>query len=321
MTQNNVVSKFIYRSSPIFRENDKEAIEAWESRTFNTMLIFCKLYRNEEDKQGIGYVIMYEDGWQYGSFEAHLSNLDIKEASLKGLFEILLYAKELNPRRVIIWSENKSFLEQLRDENIRRKKKLSELLTSFEQVKITDLSGIEIENIDDLRESALSSAKLGSKMRCKHKIRVILKVCERKETEQQTKWRMEELGSILAKAVWRQATRPIDVKIADAEKDLRELENNKEEEPDFEVKRNKLIGEIDKLKQEMATHPEKNKNLLEREEKAEDKNKRAKTDEEVEQILKEKGFCPQCLKKLEKEWKFCPFCSTNLDAKKQYVKN
>lgn len=307
-------TKFIYRSSPIFRENDKEAIKAWESRPFDTMPIFCRLYRDEEGKQGIGYVMMYEDGWQYGSFEAHLSNLDIKEASLKGLFEILSYAKELKPRRVIVWSENKTFLEQLRDENIRRKKKLAELITSFEQVKITDLSEIEIENIDDLRESALSSAKLGSKMRCKHKIRVILKVCERKETKQQTKWRMEELGSIWAKAVWRHATRPIDVKIADAEKELKELENNRDEESDLEVKRNKLIGEIDKLKQEKANLPKKKENL-EQETKAEDKDSRTKTDEEVEQILKEKGFCPKCLKKLDKEWKFCPFCAANLEAK------
>lgn len=314
-------TKFIYRSSPIFRENDKEAIKAWESRPFDTMPIFCRLYRDEEGKQGIGYVMMYEDGWQYGSFEAHLSNLDIKEASLKGLFEILSYAKELKPRRVIVWSENKTFLEQLRDENIRRKKKLAELITSFEQVKITDLSKIEIENIDDLRESALSSAKLGSKMRCRHKFRVIMTVCERKETEQQAKWRMEELGSIWAKAVWRHATRPIDVKIADAEKELKELENNRDEESDFEAKRNKLISEIDKLKQEMANLPKKDESSLEQKTKTEGKDYRAKSDEEVEQILKEKGFCPKCLKKIEKEWKFCPFCSTNLDAKKQYVKN
>jgi len=316
-----MIPKFIYRSSPIFRENDKETIKAWESRLFDTMLIFCKLHLNEEGKRGIGYVIMYEDGWQYGSFEAHLSNLDIKEASLKGLFEILSYAKELKPRRVIIWSENKTFLEQLRDENIRRKKKLSELLTSFEQVKITDLNGVEIENIDDLRESALSSAKLGSKMRCKHKFRVIMTACERKETEQQTKMRMEELGSILAEAVWRHASRPIDVKIADAEKELKELENNRDDEPDFEAKRSKLIGEIDKLKQEMANLPKKDESSLEQKTKAEGKESKAKTDEEVQQILKEKGSCPKCLEKIDKGWKFCSFCSTKLEVEGQNDKN
>ena len=302
--------KFVYRSSPIFRESDKEAIEAWESRAFDTMLIFCKLYLNEEGKRGLGYVIVYEDGWQYGSFQAHLGNLEIKEASLKGLFEVLSYASELKARKIIIWSENKVFLEQLCDESIKRKKNLAELVASFEQVSISDLSGIDIENIDKLRDSALSSAKLGSKSKSKHKFKVLMTVSEKKESKQEIKWREEQITSILAESLCRHARRPTDVKISDSENELKELERNKNEAVDYEAKKEEFLKKLESL-QEIKKKEDARKVAL-AEAKPEIAPPKPDVKDQVNQTLVNHGICFSCGKSIENTWKFCPFCAVNL---------
>ena len=64
--------KFIYRSNPIFKESDEESIKVWEVRSLENMLIYCKLYRNEEGTYAIGYSILFEDGWEYGRLQENL---------------------------------------------------------------------------------------------------------------------------------------------------------------------------------------------------------------------------------------------------------
>jgi len=302
--------KFVYRSSPIFRESDKEAIKAWESRAFDTMLIFCKLYLNEEGKRGLGYVIVYEDGWQYGSFQAHLGNSEIKEACLKGLFEVLSYASELKARKVIIWSENKTFLEQVCDDNIRRKKKLADLMASFEQVSISGLNGLDIENIDKLRDSADSSAKLGSKSKSKHKFKVLMTVSEKEESGQQVKWREEQIVSIMAEAICRHAKRPTDVKISDAENELKELERNKDEAVDYQARKEEFLKTLESLR-EIKKKEEARKAAL-AEAKPETAPVSPNVKAQVNQALVNRGICFSCEKSIEKAWKFCPFCATSL---------
>jgi len=308
----NQLAKFIYKSTPIFLESDEESVKAWESRTFDTMLIFCKLYRGEEGRYGIGYNIMFEDGWEYGSFRENLGKpKDIKEASLKGLFEILLHAHEESAKKVIIWSENNKFLEYMTEEDIRRKKSFRELYDSFEQVQISNIDGIEIENIEKLRDSVFSSAKSGSQFRTRRKrFHISLRVADKDVPPGEAKRRWEEFSELMAEAMLSYMRRPADEKIQDAEKELLELENNIDEQLDYKEKRSKLLAEFESYKKEKI-EADKRREEFERQ-KAKREAERKADDERIKKILMSRNLCIECGTKIEKNWKFCPFCSATV---------
>ena len=304
--------KFIYRSNPIFKESDTESIKAWEDRTFNTMLVFCKLYRSEDGTYAIGYSILFDDGWEYGRFHENLGKVkDLKEASLKGLFEMLLHAQEENARKVVIWIENQKFLENLGTDSIRKKKTLRELYDSFEQVHISNIDDIEIENIEKLREYVFSSAKSGAQFRTRRKrFHVTLRVADKELPPGEAKRRMDEFSELMAEAMISYIKRPADEKIRDAEKELRELENNIDEQPNYEEKRSKLFADLEIYKKEKV---EADKRLEEFErQKAEREAQRKVDDDRVKKILMSRNLCVECGKKIEKNWQFCPFCSANV---------
>jgi len=309
-----IKTKFIYRSSPIFRESDEESVKAWESRPLETMLIYCKLYQSEDGTYAIGYSILFEDGWEYGRFHENLGKVkDIKEASLKGFYEILLHAQEEKAKKVIVWTENTTFLENMKESDIRRKKPLRELYESFEQIKLSNLDAIEIENIEKLREYVFSSAKSGSQFRTRRKrFHVILRVTDKDEPPGEAKRRMDEFSELMAEVIHRYMTRPADEKIRDAENELREIENNIDEQPDFEEKRTNLLAELEDYKKE-KTETDKRLKKFEKQ-KAEQETRRKAEDERIKKILVSRNLCIECGKKIEKDWKCCPYCSATINV-------
>ncbi len=253
--------------------------------------------------------ILFEDGWEYGSFHEHIGSIhDIGEASLKGLFELLLHAKEESAKKVIIWSENNTFLEQLTESSIRRKKPLRDLFDSFVEVRLINIDEVEIENLEDLRESVFRSARSGAQYKTRRKrYKVILRASEKDEPKEVINRRWDELAKIMAECAHRYMTRPPDEKIKDAEEELKEIENNLEEQPDHEAKRAKLLGEMEVYKKEKVETDKRRAEI--KNQKDEQEAKRKAEDERIKKALMSRGLCIECGKKIAKDWKFCPFCS------------
>ena len=174
----------------------------------------------------------------------------------------------------------------------------------------------KIEKLDELRESAFSSAKSGAQTRGKSRLRAIVSVSFKEESEEAAKRREEEIASIMAEGYLRYINRPIDEKIKDAENELKEIETNIDEQPDYIEKREKLLNEIKELNKQKEGIEEQKKKIEEKDKKKEEARK-LKASKSVNQILLENKICFKCGKTIEKEWKFCPFCATSLTEKKQ----
>ena len=239
---------------------------------------------------------------------------NLKEASLKGLFEILLHAQEEKAKEIIIWTENEKFFENLDINSIRKKKMLRELYDSFKQVQILKIDGTEIENIEKLRDSVFSSAKLGSQFRIRRKrFHLTLFVADKDVPPGEAKRRMKKFHELMAEAMISYIRRPVDEKIQDKEEELRELDNNIDEHPDYEKKRSNLLAELKNYKEEKA---EADRRLEEFErQKAEKETRRKADNERIKKILMKHNFCSECGKKIETDWKFCPFCSARIKTK------
>lgn len=308
--------KIVFKSSPVFLENDKESIQAWNERSLESMLIFCKLYRNEEGVYGIGYVILFEDGWEYGSFHENLGKAkDFREACLKGIYEILLHAKEESASRIFLLSENKAFLGHLNESDIKSKKALRDLYDSFDEVIFSGIGNIDIENIDRLRDFAFSKAKSATEFRTRRKrFQITLLASEKEESATEQKRRLEDLVELMTEIHHKYMTRPPEEKISSCEKEIRELENNIDEEPDYEEKQSQLISELEIYKEEKIKIDMLREDFEKKKVEAEEKRKAE--EERRKKILEKRGFCIQCGNKIEKEWKFCPFCSAKSTTSK-----
>lgn len=301
MSELAIKEKFVYHASPIFRESDKEALSAWEARSFDEVVVFCKLHQSVGGVFGVGYNVVFVDGWSYGSFSEQVGKVSFEKACIKALFEILLHVKEESAKRVYVWTENKQFLEQISEESINKDKELRELHKYFESVTYSLVGSNEVENFDGLRESAAGKARFGSVHRTRRKRWIITTtVTSKKESAAEKTRRWEEITEIMAEAVIKHERRPIAEKILDAQNELKDLENNPSEEPNFEHKKQGLIDKILKLSEEQKKFEEA---LSQQKQKSE----QLATKPEIK-----KDVCTTCGTKTKPSWKFCPNCAQKI---------